>query len=286
MSDQTTTETFSTYRQGLVRCRAGCNGGPDNTGHPPVVLPEADQTVPPLWLTHRHFSAEPPAYSFVPRLVTYHLARPGLPRKQELAVLFVDIADATRAVLRQPPEIALAVIQRFMGVVTDITLAHCGDVKDYEGDGALLYFRSLVDATRAAFAIRAALEAEAAKAPDPLPPRARLSLNVGEVIIGEIGSSARRSIALIGPSVSLAARLLKHVSPGGIIAPEAAVRRLQEEAPDLGRWFTVWGECLTLKGFEDECITAYHVPGSSVPGRGDETVTQISTACHGGETLV
>ena len=41
--------------------------------------------------------------------------------------------------------------------MTEIAVAHCGDVKDYEGDGALLYFESVPEATQAAVAIRHAL---------------------------------------------------------------------------------------------------------------------------------
>jgi len=200
------------------------------------------------------------AGTFVPGLVKYHLAQAILPAKTELAVLFVDIADSTTTVLRQPPEIALAMVQRFMALVTDIALAHCGDVKDYEGDGALLYFDSIAAATRAALAIQLALDSE--KETNKLLLQARISLNIGEVIIGVIGSLRRRSVALIGPTVSLASRLLKHVSPGGIIAPQAAVTRLQQEAPDLAALFQLPGRCLVPKGFEEECLTAYSITQS------------------------
>ncbi|HEV8717099.1 MAG TPA: adenylate/guanylate cyclase domain-containing protein [Candidatus Binatia bacterium] len=198
------------------------------------------------------------AYTFLPGLVEHYFARQELPIQQELAVVFVDLADSTKTILRQPPERALATVQRVMEVVTDIALAHCGDVKDYEGDGALLYFASIGQAARAALAIRAALVQEQFSTGPFL--QARLSLNVGEVVIGVIGSPRRRSVALIGPAVSLAARLLKQIPPGGIIAPHAAVEKLQQEAPDLAEQFQVWGECLTLKGFEEECVTAYHLP--------------------------
>jgi class 3 adenylate cyclase len=200
------------------------------------------------------------AYAFLPGLVEHYLARQEFPIKQELTVLFVDLADSTKAIHRQPPERTLAIVQRFMEVVTEVALAHCGDVKDYEGDGALLYFASIAQATRAALDIRAALIQE----PFSTEPfmRARLSLNVGEVVIGVIGSPRRRSVALIGPAVSIAARLLKQIPPGGIIAPRTAVEQLQQEAPNIAEQFQVWGECLTLKGFEEECVTAYHLPGN------------------------
>ncbi|MGE0684023.1 MAG: adenylate/guanylate cyclase domain-containing protein [Candidatus Binatia bacterium] len=217
---------------------------------------------------------------FVPGLVAHSLAQPGLPIQKELAVLFVDIADSTRTIVRQPLEAALVIIQRFMRLVTDSALAHCGDVKDYEGDGAMLYFRSVEQAASAALTIRAALAAAAEKENFPL--QARLSINVGDVIIGEIGTPMRRSVTLIGPMVHVAARLLKHISPGGVIAPQAVVERLRDEAPTMARQFQVLGPCLVLRGFEEECITAYHVPPSGLTEQDHAArpVTEASLICN------
>src|SRR5262245_21374166 len=92
-------------------------------------------------------------HPFLPGLVEYSLTQHERPTTQEIAVLFVDLADSTRLVFRQPAAQALALVQRFMSIVTEVALAHCGDVKDYEGDGALLYFGSVAQATRAALAI-------------------------------------------------------------------------------------------------------------------------------------
>jgi class 3 adenylate cyclase len=78
--------------------------------------------------------------------------------------------------------------------------------------------------------------------------------------VGVIGSALRRSVALIGPSIHIAARLLKHIPPGGIIATEAVVERLRQEAPAFAQRFEVWDPCLILKGVEDECVSAFHLP--------------------------
>lgn len=172
--------------------------------------------------------------------------------------MFVDIADSTTTIVNKPPEEALALVQRFMGVVTEAALANCGDVKDYEGDGALLYFETVTEATQAALAIRDALSHERGNGQDPL--QARLSLNVGSIIIGVIGSALRRSIALIGPSINLASRLLKQIPPGGIIATEAVVEHLRHEAPALANRFALWNANLELKGFTAERVTAYYIP--------------------------
>lgn len=198
------------------------------------------------------------AHTFLPGLVGDYAAQQGPPARKELTVLFVDLADSTATVVNQPPEVALAQVQSFMEVVTDVALAHCGDVKDYEGDGALLYFESVTEATQAALAIRGALARLQAGKAEPL--QARLSLNVGSVVIGVIGTALRRSVALIGPSINLAARLLKQIPPGGIIATETVVERLHQEAPDLAQQFQLWNEHLELKGFHNELVTAFHVP--------------------------
>jgi class 3 adenylate cyclase len=172
-------------------------------------------------------------------------------------VLFADIADSTPAILSVSPEEALRFVQRFMGIVTDAALTYCGDVKDYEGDGALLYFESVTEATQAALSIREALAAE--KSDAGLPLRARLSLDVGEIVIGVIGTPMRRSVALIGPSINLAARLLKQIPPDGIIATEGVVEKLRAEIPALAERFSLFDEKLELKGFEKQYVKAYAI---------------------------
>jgi class 3 adenylate cyclase len=208
-----------------------------------------------------------PVQSFVPGVITHHLAHQDLPITRELAVLFVDLADSTRLLVQQSPTQALLLMQRFTELVTDIAVAHCGDVKDYEGDGALLYFASIAHATRAALAMRTAFAALTTSAGQVV---------CGAVTIGVIGSAVRRSVALIGPTVNLAARLLKHVAPGGIIAPQAVVDRLQQDAPALARDFRLQGTCLTVRDFEERCVTAYSLPHTS----GDASIQGLMVGDH------
>lgn len=204
-----------------------------------------------------HGTARQHNYSFLPGLVENYVNKHELPIRRDLTVLFVDIADSTRAIVGRTPSEALGFVQRFMGIVTEVALNCCGDVKDYEGDGALLYFESVTEATQAALAIRQALVNEQPEAGDRL--RARLSLDTGSIVIGVIGTPLRRSVALIGESINLAARLLKQIPPNGIIATEAVVQRLRDEAPLLAEQFTVFSEPMTLKGFEEKEVTAYRV---------------------------
>jgi len=202
--------------------------------------------------------ATPHALTFLPGLVSSYATKEGGPTRKPLTVLFVDIADSTATIVNQPPEIALKLVQQFMKIVTDVALAHCGDVKDYEGDGALLHFESVTEATQAASVIRDTLARTQTDLQVPL--QARLSLNIGDVIIGVIGTALRRSVALIGPSINLASRLLKQIPPGGIIATAAVVEHLQQEAPELAQQFKLLNASLELKGFTNERVAAYYIP--------------------------
>jgi class 3 adenylate cyclase len=64
-----------------------------------------------------------------------------------------------------------------------------------------------------------------------------MSVAVGDVVLGVVGSRQRHAVALVGPSVSIGARLLKQVPPGGIIATGEVVEALRAEMPHLARDF-------------------------------------------------
>ncbi len=201
----------------------------------------------------------PHTHTLLPGLVEKYLAQENLPTKKELAVHFVDIADSTATMVHLPPEKTLALVQRFMESVTEIALEHCGDVIEYEGDGALLYFESAMEATHAALAIRNTLTRKPRAGQEPL--RLRQSLNFGEMVIGIIGSSLRRSVTLIGPSINLASRMLKQIPPDGIIATDIVVDQLhKEKQPALAERFKLWDPCLILRGNDEVCVKAFHIP--------------------------
>lgn len=229
-------------------------------GYPTVSLDQA-QTSAPQAAAEPSPAVQTPghAHTFLPGLAQSYVSQDSAPIKKELTVVFVDIANSTSTIVNQSPERALDLVQGFMAMVTEIALENCGDVKDYEGDGALLYFESVTEAVRAALAIRAAL---ADSRPGNGQPglQARISLNLGDIIIGVIGVAMRRSVALIGPSINLASRLLKHIPPGGIIATQAALERLSRETPALAERFQPLDRRLELKGFENEYVSTFHIP--------------------------
>jgi class 3 adenylate cyclase len=162
------------------------------------------------------------------RAVTPPSVRETPPVRRRLATLFVDIAGSTSLLVHHPPEVVLGVVQGFMSLVSEVASAHAGTVKDFEGDGALLYFASTKNAVRAALAIQRRLadgRCDIACGDGP-GIAARMSITLGDVVVGVVGSSMRRGLALIGPSVNIGARLLKHAATGAIIASGDVFRGL------------------------------------------------------------
>lgn len=195
--------------------------------------------------------------SFLPSLADQYLLDGGSPTRRRLTTLFVDIAGSTRLLEHHPPEAVLAFVQRFMRLVTEVALAYCGDVKDFEGDGALLYFESTAHATEAALAIRAALAGGACEGPCPV--IVRISLTVGQVVVGLVGSAMRQAIALVGTSVHVGARLLKIVPPGGIITTSEFVESLQVDGPELAKEFRLRDQAFEVPGTDGITVTTYAI---------------------------
>lgn len=194
----------------------------------------------------------------LPSLAERHLREGGLPTRVRLATLFVDIAGSTRLLARHPPETVLACVQRFMRLAAEVALAYCGDVKDFEGDGVLLYFESASEAVEAALVIRAALAAGVCDVACPM--SARISLTVGDVVLGVVGSKQRHAVALVGPSVSVGARLLKHVAPGGIIATGEVVEAVRAEMPHLAQHFGLLDPAFAVPATDGIVVAAWIIP--------------------------
>jgi class 3 adenylate cyclase len=184
------------------------------------------------------------------------------PKRRRLTTLFVDIAGSTNLLIHNPPEVVLEVVQGFMALVTEVASAHAGTVKDFEGDGALLYFASVDTGVRAALAIQKGLADGRCDigCGDGPGIAARMSVTVGDVVAGTVGSSARQGMALIGPSVNIGARLLKHAPLGAIIASGEVVEALRQYAPQLAEKFRPLDAAFAVPGADGMTVATYVVP--------------------------
>ena len=152
--------------------------------------------------------------------------------KRVLTVFFSDLAGFTSLSEKLTPEKVVMLLNRYLTAMTDIILASGGLIDKYEGDAIMAFWGApLPQEDHALRACRAALENQSRLAElrqefikTGLPPvHARIGINTGEMIIGNIGSSQRFHFTVIGDSVNLASRLEgagKEYGTGILIAEE------------------------------------------------------------------
>src|SRR6516225_6807076 len=109
--------------------------------------------------------------------------------------------------------------------------AHRGRIVKRTGDGAIVEFRSVVDAVRCAIEVQSGVVERNAGLPPEKRIEYRVGIHVGDVVEEEDGD-------LMGDGVNIAARLEGVCEPGGVCLSEDAYRqvrdRLKEPFVDLG----------------------------------------------------
>jgi len=136
--------------------------------------------------------------------------------KRVLTVFFSDLAGFTSLSERLSPEEVVTLLNRYLTTMTDIILAGGGLIDKYEGDAIMAFWGAPIpQEDHAARACLAALDNQKRLAElreefihMGLPPvHARIGINTGEMIIGNMGSNQRFDFTVIGDSVNLASRL-------------------------------------------------------------------------------
>jgi class 3 adenylate cyclase len=181
---------------------------------------------------------------------------------KQVTVLFADVvhsmeiaaavgAERLREIMAELVNRAAAVVQRYGGTVDKFT-----------GDGIMAVFGAPVALEdHAVRACLAALEIQAetarlaveVKDRDGVDLQARVGLNSGQVIAGEIGSGALGYTA-VGEQVGMAQRMESVAPPGGVML-SASTARLVDGAAALGE-----PEIARIKG-ADEPVTVYRLLG-------------------------
>ena len=136
--------------------------------------------------------------------------------RQRLTIHFSDIAGFTSISENLTPEKLVEELGDYFGTMREVLRTHHGTIDKYMGDGILAFFNA-PKAVRGheVHACLAALEAQQRLTDDRAVRRAsgrpefsaRIGLEVGEVIVGNIGTPDRFAYTVIGDAVNLASRL-------------------------------------------------------------------------------
>lgn len=155
-----------------------------------------------------------------PEVIERILADPSRLRlggeRRELSIYFSDLQGFTGISERMASEDLTGLLNDYLSEMTDIILAQGGTLDKYEGDAIIAFWNAPLDQPdHAARAVRAALlcqkalaarrEEFAKRAGGPL--KARIGLNTGTVVVGNLGSKSRFDYTVLGDAANLASRL-------------------------------------------------------------------------------
>lgn len=135
---------------------------------------------------------------------------------RELTILFSDIQGFTGISERLGPEQLTAFLNAYLTAMTDIILEEGGTLDKYEGDAIIAFWNApLEQPDHAVRAVRAALRcrAQLARMRPALEqrfgvsPYARIGINTGPVVVGNLGSEQRFDYTFIGDAGNVASRL-------------------------------------------------------------------------------
>jgi len=165
---------------------------------------------------------------YVPKAVTSRIleGKASLPsERREVTVIFLDIKDFTHLAERLDPEEATDVLNRIFQPIISIIYKYEGSINKFLGDGLMIVFGTPYShendperAVRASLEIMESIErnGEIEINNKKIKLRARIGINTGLCISGEIGSSLRKEFTVIGDTVNLASRL-QVIAPTGKI---------------------------------------------------------------------
>ncbi len=194
------------------------------------------------------------------RRQTLDSSRPEAERRQ-LTVMFCDLVGSTALSERLDPEEWREVVRAYQETCAAVIERYEGHIAQYLGDGVLVYFSyphaHEDDAQRA---VQAGLGIVEAIHHAPLLTaqgvQVRLGIHTGQVVVGEIGSSAKREMLALGETPNLAARLQGLAEPDTVVISTATYRLIEGllDCRDLGAH--------TVKGVSTP-LQVYQVVGES-----------------------
>jgi adenylate cyclase len=147
------------------------------------------------------------------------------------AILVADIVGYSRLASADEDRTLARVRGLRSDLIDPAIAAHHGRIVKRTGDGAIVEFRSVVDAVRCAIEVQNGLIERNAGVPEDRRIEYRIGVHVGDVVEESDGD-------LMGDGVNIAARLEGIAKPGAICLSEDAYRqvsgRLEMEVTDLG----------------------------------------------------
>ncbi len=135
--------------------------------------------------------------------------------KRDMTAFFLDLAGFTTMSEKMTPEELTTMLNEYLSAFTEIILKHDGTVDKYIGDCIVAFWNAPLDqADHKKLALLAAVDCqvEMARLNEALTqytikPAARVGVNSGPMVVGNMGSKTRLSYTVMGDAVNLSSRL-------------------------------------------------------------------------------
>jgi class 3 adenylate cyclase/CheY-like chemotaxis protein len=182
---------------------------------------------------------------------------------REVTIMMSDIRGFTTLSERLEPAQVVTMLNRYLGAMTDIIMAHQGTIDEFIGDAILAVFGAPQHreddadrAVRCALAMQAAMGAlNAQNEREGLPPiHTGIALNTGDVIAGNIGSERRSKYGFVGHPMNVTSRIEDLSAGGEILISDSTLNKLSTEVDVLD------SQELKVKGI-DQSIVIHKIRG-------------------------
>ncbi len=156
--------------------------------------------------------------------------------RQQVSCLFADIRGFTNFSEHLDPVVLLDVLNRYLGAAADAVLLHEGTLDKFLGDAVMAIFNApeqqpdhTMRAVRAALNMRYDIMA----LHEVMEPQYQLSfgmaINVGEAVVGLVGTKMRLDYTAIGDTINTAKRLQENAKAGQVLLSETAYEQVKDK---------------------------------------------------------
>ena len=203
-------------------------------------------------------------------IVTDILERPeGLELGGDLrrvSIMLSDIRGFTSLSENLAPAEVVSMLNRYLGIMTDIIMAHDGTIDEFIGDAILAVFGAPQygddDADRAvkcALAMQSAMaDINALNEAEGFPAiNTGIAINTGDVIAGNIGSERRSKYGFVGHPMNVTSRIEDVTAGGEILISESTLQSLK------GNYVLGRSERINVRGI-DETILVHQIAGEQI----------------------
>jgi len=157
--------------------------------------------------------------------------------RQEISVLFADIRGFTTLSEGLDPEELIVILNRYLSLAARAVLAHEGTLDKFIGDAVMAIFNAPLPqedhplrAIKAALAIQEKIEKLHLRGHGSMLPTMQygIGINVGDSVVGNVGTPAQMNYTAIGDTVNLAKRLQEIAEGGQILLSQSAYERVAD----------------------------------------------------------